>query len=84
MEMYKYLIEFFFSPNSANTAKLVKLRKMLNFRASMKFWRFFAIFEFGISVHEKMRHFIIVIEKYTKNDDNQNINGLTKVHENPV
>ena len=48
----------------------------------MKFWRFFAIFEFGISVHEKMRHFIIVIEKYTKNDDNQNINGLNKVHEN--
>ena len=28
-----------------------------------------------------MRHFIIVIEKYTKNDDNQNINGLTKGHE---
>ena len=32
-------------------------------------------------LHEKMRHFIIVIEKYTKNDDNQNINGLTKGHE---
>ena len=39
------------------------------------------IFEFGISVHEKMRHFIIVMEKYTKNDDNQNFNGFTKVHE---
>ena len=47
----------------------------------MKFWRFFAIFEFGISVHEKMRHFIIVIEKYTKNDGNQNFNGFNKVHE---
>ena len=40
------------------------------------------IFEFGISVHEKLRHFIIVMEKYTKNDDNQNFNGFTKVHEN--
>ena len=40
------------------------------------------IFEFGISVHEKMRHFIIVMEKYTKNDDNQNFNGFNKVHEN--
>ena len=40
------------------------------------------IFEFGISVHEKLRHFIIVMEKYTKNDGNQNINGFNKVHEN--
>ena len=39
------------------------------------------IFEFGISVHEKLRHFIIVMEKYTKNDGNQNINGFNKVHE---
>ena len=40
------------------------------------------IFEFGISVHEKLRHFIIVMEKYTKNDGNQNFNGFNKVHEN--
>ena len=39
------------------------------------------IFEFGISVHEKLRHFIIVMEKYSKNDGNQNINGFNKVHE---
>ena len=38
----------------------------------------------GIIVHEKMRQFIIVIEKYTKNYDNQNINGFTKVHEKPI
>ena len=42
------------------------------------------IFGFGIIVHEKMRQFIIVIEKYTKNDDNQNINGFTKVHEKNI
>ena len=41
------------------------------------------IFEFGISVHEKLRHFIIVMEKYTKNDGNQNFNGFNKVHEKP-
>ena len=28
-----------------------------------------------------MRQFIIVIEKYTKNDGNQNINGSTSMHE---
>ena len=28
-----------------------------------------------------MRQFIIVIEKYTKNDGNQNINGSTSIHE---
>ena len=38
--------------------------------------------KFRIIVHEKMRQFIIVIEKYTKNDGNQNFNGFNKVHEN--
>ena len=57
----------------------------------MQFWLFLQFCQFlwylhfrdfcGIIVHEKMRQFIIVIEKYTKNDDNQNINGFTKVHE---
>ena len=61
----------------------------------ISFWRIFlivifffrggnyriVIFEFGISVHEKLRHFIIVMEKYTKNDGNQNFNGFNKVHE---
>ena len=42
------------------------------------------IFEFGISVHEKLRHFIIVMENYSKNDGNQNINGFNKVHEKIV
>ena len=42
------------------------------------------IFEFGISVHEKLRHFIIVMEKYTKNDGNQNFNGFNKVHEKNI
>ena len=61
----------------------------------ISFWRIFlivifffrggnyriVIFEFGISVHEKLRHFIIVMENYSKNDGNQNINGFNKVHE---
>ena len=83
LKIYIWLI--FFSPYSANTAKLVKLRKMLNFRQTIL--AFFAILpilsylHFGTFLHEKMRHFIIVMEKYTKNDGNQNINGFNKVHE---
>ena len=81
-----YLIEFFQSQEC-------KYRKMSYFRYSilaffailpilsyLHFWEI-VFFECVTFLHEKMRHFIIVIEKYTKNDDNQNINGFTKVHE---
>ena len=72
--------------------QILEIGRMLIYEISWNWnsWYFFdltnflqiVIFGFGIIVHEKMRQFIIVIEKYTKNDGNQNINGFNKVHEN--
>ena len=76
-----YFIEFFFSPNSANISKSVKLRKMQNFGVFCNFANFELFALLGLSSTKKMRQFIIVIEKYTKNDGNQNINGSTSIHE---
>ena len=79
-----YFIEFFFSPNSANISKSVKLRKMQNFGVFCNFANFELFALLGLSSTKKMRQFIIVIEKYTKNDGNQNINGSTSIHENKI
>ena len=57
---------------------------MLNFRHFGVFCNFanFELFALlGLSSTKKMRQFIIVIEKYTKNDGNQNINGSTSLPE---
>ena len=76
------IVIFFFSPNSANISKSVKLRKMRNFGVFCNFANFELFALVQIPSTKKMRQFIIIIEKYTKNDGNQNINGSTSMHEN--